>query len=113
MVSTPKAKVLHEIKQELLTKVHRRSTIRRLPPPPSPERSISRKTSVTSMRGISTRSEGSNAIRMTELKARFESIDEEETGAESQLIEEEPDPESGTDEKYIAHAVPERNVNKI
>ena len=39
------------------------------------------------MRFNSTRSEVSNAIRMTELKARFESIDEEETGVDSRLIE--------------------------
>ena len=39
------------------------------------------------MRVTSTRSEVTNAIRMTELKARFESIDEEETGVDSRLIE--------------------------
>ena len=44
---------------------------------------------------------------MTELKARFESIDEEETGVESRLIElaeEGPDPERGSDDKDIANS---------
>ena len=62
------------------------------------------------MRVNSNPSQGTYGIQMTEMFAR---IDEEEAGVESRLIEQEPDPERGTDDKDIAHSVPEKNVNKI